>query len=400
MSADKCVGQRYDIIVQAKTMANLKKNWRGPNFWIKMRSCSSYCAGDPCPKGKSCSYVECRQGILSYDPRSKLSPDLNSKEPKAPSTRCKDPKRQNLEPIVKRDLRGELPANMKFDDPFEVDRRAGTQNCSEVFHRDCGIPKEKGEELLDGEEDELRARIVDEPPKDGYEGHPIPPPDFGDPNDPNKPHIWDFGSSHINHKYPHGHYDSFMIDWGNYTLGLAAHGIPATKWNPRFVPVIVNTVDKWRVFAIASNWTQDENHGVPVGGIVTGFAHPIHLHGHDFVILAQSSNPFHYGGTYGLDLNNPARRDVVMLPANGFVIIAFKSDNPGTWLMHCHIAWHASAGLALEWVERPQDIPALMGSIPGMEEGFEADCKRWRDHEAKGCNWKDNYPAYQDDSGI
>ena len=33
-----------------------------------------------------------------------------------------------------------------------------------------------------------------------------------------------------------------------------------------------------------------------------------------------------------LNTNNPARRDVVLLPANGFVVIAFKADNPGSWV--------------------------------------------------------------------
>ena len=192
-----------------------------------------------------------------------------------------------------------------------------------------------------------------------------------------------------------------MIDWANYTLGLAAQGIPATTWNPRFVPVIVDLpYNDWKVFAIASNWTKKENHGVPLEGIVTGGAHPIHLHGHDFVVLAQASTPFHYGGTYGLDLINPARRDVAMLPANGFIIIAFRVDNPGTWLMHCHIAWHASGGLALEWVEKPGEIPALMASVPEVRGELEEQCRKWRAHEASRCEWKTGFPAYQEDSGI
>jgi hypothetical protein len=45
----------------------------------------------------------------------------------------------------------------------------------------------------------------------------------------------------------------------------------------------------------------------------------------------------------------------VLLPRNGFVLIAFKADNPGNWLMHCHIAAHASAGLAAQILERQAD---------------------------------------------
>ncbi|KDN64376.1 putative Lcc2 [Colletotrichum sublineola] len=48
----------------------------------------------------------------------------------------------------------------------------------------------------------------------------------------------------------------------------------------------------------------------------------------------------------------PPCRDVVLLPKNGFAVIAFQTDNPGMWLMHCHIANHASAGLLLQIIER------------------------------------------------
>ena len=75
-------------------------------------------------------------------------------------------------------------------------------------------------------------------------------------------------------------------------------------------------------------------------------AHPIHLHGHDFAIVAQSSKPY-WDSFVVIKQDNPPRRDVALLPANGYLIIAFKSDNPGSWLMHCHIAWHASAGLGM-----------------------------------------------------
>lgn len=359
-----------------------------------MRACASYCAGDPCPPGKNCAFVECRQGILSYNKDSKLSPDYNSETPKSGSGKCTDPDSSVLKPIVKRDLRGVLSPQMKFEDPYEVDRRVGTQNCSEVFNRPCGIPDES---ISSEEGDDLRARGDYKTPKDGYIGHPLPPPDYQAPGNAEKPHIWDFGSSLNDTTHPYGRYNSFMVDWANYTLGLAAEGIPADRWNPRFVPIIVNTVDNWTVFAIASSYEKRENHNMSVGDIVPGSAHPIHLHGHDFVILRQESQPFYYNGTYDLDLNNPARRDVVMLPANGFIIVAFKSDNPGTWLMHCHIAWHVSGGMALEYVERPEEIPALMNSTKA---GFEAQCKKWRDHEAKGCDWSPGLPAYQEDSGV
>ena len=69
-----------------------------------------------------------------------------------------------------------------------------------------------------------------------------------------------------------------------------------------------------------------------------GIAHPIHVHGHDFYLLAQETGTF--SSDTALKLNNPPRRDVAMLPANGFLVLAWETDNPGAWLVHCHIGWH------------------------------------------------------------
>lgn len=70
--------------------------------------------------------------------------------------------------------------------------------------------------------------------------------------------------------------------------------------------------------------------------MLADFPCQIHLHGHDFAILQQSTQKYS-PDRLNLTLSNPPRRDVVLLPVDGFVVIAFKSDNPGTWLMHCHI---------------------------------------------------------------
>ena len=64
----------------------------------------------------------------------------------------------------------------------------------------------------------------------------------------------------------------------------------------------------------------------------------MHLHGHDFVILAQSTAPYNITTSINtFKFDNPPRRDVALLPRGGYLAIAFKPDNPGVWLMHCHI---------------------------------------------------------------
>lgn len=66
-------------------------------------------------------------------------------------------------------------------------------------------------------------------------------------------------------------------------------------------------------------------------------AHPMHLHGHDFALLRQSSSSWEEDkdiikldcADEHIKCDNPPRRDVALLPAFGYLIIAFKADNPG-----------------------------------------------------------------------
>ncbi|KZW03034.1 putative extracellular dihydrogeodin oxidase/laccase [Exidia glandulosa HHB12029] len=101
-------------------------------------------------------------------------------------------------------------------------------------------------------------------------------------------------------------------------------------------------------------------------------AHPIHLHGHDFNIVSSGTGTFS-ASTATLDWDNPPRRDVAMLPASGYLFIAFQTDNPGAWVMHCHIAWHVSEGLSLQLVERQSEI---FDSI-SLDNAWESTCTNW-----------------------
>ena len=90
--------------------------------------------------------------------------------------------------------------------------------------------------------------------------------------------------------------------------------------------------------------------------------HPMHMHGHDFQVLAEG-----YGAWDGTITNpsNPQRRDVHMLWAGAtpvkpsYIVIQFTQDNPGVWPLHCHIAWHLSAGMVVLLLEHPEKLATL-----------------------------------------
>ena len=165
------------------------------------------------------------------------------------------------------------------------------------------------------------------------------------------------------------------IDWTKPTLDYVFEhndSIPAT-YNVIDLPN-ANQWTYWIVQAIPGNFTDQ----VP---------HPIHLHGHDFSVLGQGVGTFTDANT--LNYANPPRRDVAMLPAGGWLVIAFETDNPGAWLMHCHIGWHASEGFATQFMERRSEIASTFTDVSAMEDMCTA--------------WDDYYPTSvykQDDSGI
>jgi FtsP/CotA-like multicopper oxidase with cupredoxin domain len=72
----------------------------------------------------------------------------------------------------------------------------------------------------------------------------------------------------------------------------------------------------------------------------TAFAHAMHLHGHHFRVLARN----------GKNLEHPDWRDTFTTVPEETVRIAFVADNPGKWLIHCHMLGHAASGMTT-WFE-------------------------------------------------
>ena len=70
--------------------------------------------------------------------------------------------------------------------------------------------------------------------------------------------------------------------------------------------------------------------------------HPFHLHGHNFQVIHRSEPDagIYDPRTAPTPPEFPMRRDVILAPASGNVVIRFRADNPGVWLFHCHLEWH------------------------------------------------------------
>ncbi|KAL1808967.1 hypothetical protein ACET3Z_025957 [Daucus carota] len=85
--------------------------------------------------------------------------------------------------------------------------------------------------------------------------------------------------------------------------------------------------------------------------ISTAENHPIHLHGYDFYILAEGFGNYNpKTDTSKFNLVDPPLRNTVSLPVKGWAVIRFVADNPGVWLMHCHLDVHITWGLAMAFL--------------------------------------------------
>jgi iron transport multicopper oxidase len=59
----------------------------------------------------------------------------------------------------------------------------------------------------------------------------------------------------------------------------------------------------------------------------------VHLHGHAFQVLYRSeADAGHFDPNHLPTFpDNPVRRDVILVKAGGYAILAFRADNPGVW---------------------------------------------------------------------
>lgn len=92
-----------------------------------------------------------------------------------------------------------------------------------------------------------------------------------------------------------------------------------------------------------------------------GFAydanHPFHLHGYQFRVIAMERigenvtvdkvKALDKKGAIRRNLDHAPLKDTVTVPDGGYTVVRFHANNPGYWLFHCHIEFHAEVGMSL-----------------------------------------------------
>jgi FtsP/CotA-like multicopper oxidase with cupredoxin domain len=88
----------------------------------------------------------------------------------------------------------------------------------------------------------------------------------------------------------------------------------------------------------------------------SGALHPMHLHGHHVLVLSRNGKR-----TTG----SPWWVDTLNVLADEEYEVAFRADNPGIWMNHCHNLTHAADGLTMHLAYEGVTTPFRLGDDPG-----------------------------------
>jgi FtsP/CotA-like multicopper oxidase with cupredoxin domain len=64
-------------------------------------------------------------------------------------------------------------------------------------------------------------------------------------------------------------------------------------------------------------------------------SHPIHVHGQRFLVVSRNGEP----------VENRVWKDTVIVPVGEAVDVLLDITNPGSWMLHCHVAEHLGTGM-------------------------------------------------------
>lgn len=130
-----------------------------------------------------------------------------------------------------------------------------------------------------------------------------------------------------------------------------------TSWRPQNPPLLALATEFWNdhqfvPFVSSDNMSSEID--IVINNLDDG-SHPMHLHGHSFYVLSSyraegrsgwgSYNPYEGEPLAPFNMVNPVKKDTVSVPRRGYVVMRVKTDNPGLWMMHCHMLVHMGTGM-------------------------------------------------------
>lgn len=331
-------GERYDFILRTKDDVGKGEG----NYWIRAETLEA----DTTEKHTA-------EGILHYTHAEKITPDNKYTNVLARPRKCK-PYKQCL----------------AVNCPFKAfPRRASTQ----CLHLD----KLKAKQFA--KDPSLRPRILPASDKEnlkffnfGFEGMRSTSAING-----------------MNFKLPTTPYQTYC---DQYEDDRERGGILCDSNTNANFPVCINVAQ----IASSAQYAEDAEEYPSVNFVLTAvgdickknnnFSHPIHLHGHTFYVVAVRHGKYNSSGELAENnddvkcdnesCHNPGwtgdvlppylqgrkrvrlraiRKDTIIVPAGGYVVIAFLANNPGYWFMHCHIEAHQLEGMAVVVQEYPSN---------------------------------------------
>ncbi|HEX2911537.1 MAG TPA: multicopper oxidase family protein [Chloroflexia bacterium] len=84
--------------------------------------------------------------------------------------------------------------------------------------------------------------------------------------------------------------------------------------------------------------------------------HAMHLHGHTFNVLSRNDKPLS---------GSPVRLDTLLVNPGESYEIVFVANNPGLWMLHCHMLRHAAQGMDMMVVYPNISTPFTVGDKSG-----------------------------------
>ncbi|GJN81971.1 hypothetical protein PLIIFM63780_005507 [Purpureocillium lilacinum] len=143
--------------------------------------------------------------------------------------------------------------------------------------------------------------------------------------------------------------------FNNKPLGFVNH----TTWQTQTPALLSLNRTAWDEHQLLPFIANKPNQPVTVDLVINNLddgAHPIHLHGNSFHVLSSfradgrdgwgSYNPYESEAPpAGLNLESPVIKDTISVPRRGHVVVRLTADNPGLWMLHCHMLVHMGTGM-------------------------------------------------------